>query len=67
MSATRLLQARLTPSTKLLLLNSPGNPTGAVTPLNILQEILDLARSRGLWLLSDEAYLCILFTGKFTA
>ncbi len=42
--------------TRVLLLNSPGNPTGATTPRQRLIELLELARAHDLWVLSDEVY-----------
>jgi aspartate aminotransferase len=45
-----------TPSTRGLVLNSPTNPTGAVYELRELVEILELAQSRGWWVVSDEIY-----------
>lgn len=46
----------ITPKTKVLIMNSPGNPTGAVTPLPRLREILELAHRHNLWVISDEVY-----------
>lgn len=46
----------ITPKTKVLIMNSPGNPTGAVTPLPRLREILELANRHNLWVISDEVY-----------
>ena len=46
----------ITPRTKLLLLGSPGNPTGAVIPLDVMDALLKLALERDLWVLSDEIY-----------
>ncbi|WP_104991131.1 pyridoxal phosphate-dependent aminotransferase [Deinococcus sp. NW-56] len=50
------LAARVTPKTRLIVLNSPGNPTGAVYPVEVLEAVVDLARRRDLCLLSDEIY-----------
>jgi aspartate aminotransferase len=50
------LPALITPRTRMLVLNSPNNPTGAVYPRTVVEEVLALARSRNLWLLSDECY-----------
>lgn len=50
------IEPRITPGTKALLLNSPGNPTGAVTPRETLHELIELARTHDLWVLSDEVY-----------
>lgn len=46
----------ITPKTKVLIMNSPGNPTGAITPLPRLREILELAHRHNLWVISDEVY-----------
>ena len=45
-----------TPRTRGVMLNSPTNPTGAVYSLDELRAILDLAESRGWWVISDEIY-----------
>ena len=50
------IEKRLSPRTKLLLLNSPANPTGAVVPEEELPKIADLARARDLLVISDEIY-----------
>jgi len=46
----------MTARTKLLLLASPSNPTGVVTPPGAMAELVDLCRSRGVLLVSDEIY-----------
>ena len=46
----------LSPRTKLVVLNSPGNPTGGVIPKQDLKRIADLLRDRDLLVLSDEIY-----------
>ena len=51
-----LLRAKLTPKTKLLILNSPQNPTGGVIPADDIRAIADLVRDRDLMVLSDEIY-----------
>jgi aspartate aminotransferase/aminotransferase len=50
------VRAALTPRTKLILVNSPANPTGAVVPRDTLRDLAVLARERGILLLSDEIY-----------
>lgn len=57
------LEARMTPRTRLLYLNSPHNPTGGVLPREDLERIAALARERRLWIVSDEAYEDVLFDG----
>jgi len=46
-----------------LLINSPGNPTGAVYPAQLMEDLLDFARRHDLYLLSDECYDEIVFEG----
>lgn len=50
------LKAALSPRTKLLILNTPGNPTGAVQPPEYLKAIADLALEYGFFVFSDEIY-----------
>jgi aspartate/methionine/tyrosine aminotransferase len=50
------LLAAITPQTKLVLLNSPGNPTGWTLPGDQRKVILDHCRRLGVWLLCDEVY-----------
>jgi aspartate/methionine/tyrosine aminotransferase len=50
------LRKRLSPKTKLLILNSPQNPTGGLIPTEDIQTIADLVRDRDLMVLSDEIY-----------
>ena len=51
-----LLRDRLSPKTKLVILNSPANPTGGVIPKEDLARIAELFRERDLMILSDEIY-----------
>jgi len=46
----------ITERTRLLILNSPCNPTGAVIPQKEYEEILGVCLRRGIWLLADECY-----------
>jgi aminotransferase len=57
------IRAAVTDKTKLLILNSPSNPTGAIFDAEILQGIADLAIEKNFWVLSDEPYEHILFDG----
>jgi aspartate/methionine/tyrosine aminotransferase len=50
------LKRALSPRTKLVILNSPANPTGGVTPKEDLAKIADMLRDRDLMILSDEIY-----------
>jgi aspartate/methionine/tyrosine aminotransferase len=51
-----ILRTRLSSKTKLLVLNSPQNPTGGLIPPGDLRAIADLVRGRDLMILSDEIY-----------
>lgn len=57
------LDALVTPRTKLLIVNSPNNPSGRVYPPELLRRIGEIARRHGLWLVSDECYDQIVFDG----
>jgi len=50
------LEALITPRTRMLIVNSPSNPLGAVFPREVLEELLAFARRHDLWILSDEVY-----------
>ena len=54
----------ITPKTKLLCLNNPNNPTGAVIPNRILEEIVNIAKQNKIWILSDEVYRGLNLIGK---
>ncbi len=57
------IAAKITPKTKVIFINSPQNPTGAIIPKTELQKIADLAVKHNFWLVSDEAYEHVLFDG----
>jgi aspartate aminotransferase len=46
----------ITPKTKLLILDSPSNPTGGVTPPEECAKLLDLCKKHSIWLMGDECY-----------
>jgi len=50
-------------TTKLIMINSPGNPTGWVATEDELKQILEFCRERGIWILSDEVYGRIVYNG----
>jgi aspartate aminotransferase len=54
----------ITPRTKLLVLNSPSNPTGSVFPQEVVTAIVADANKRGVLVLSDEVYDEIVFDGQ---
>lgn len=57
------LESLVTPRTRAILVNSPGNPTGTVLQRAVLEEIAAFAERRDLWLVSDECYDAIVFDG----
>ncbi len=54
-------QRLVNPRTKMIILNSPGNPTGGVIPEADLQEIAAAAQQYDCWVMSDEIYSRILY------
>lgn len=57
------LEAARTPRTKVLLLCSPSNPTGAVYPRALVEEIGRWALRHGLWVVTDEIYEHLVYDG----
>jgi aspartate aminotransferase len=57
------LRRLITPRTKLLILNSPHNPTGGILSRDEIGEVAKVARERDLWVLSDEIYAEIIYDG----
>jgi aspartate aminotransferase len=54
---------RVSNKTKLIVLNSPANPTGGVIPLEGLKHIAEQAQKYGCWVLSDEIYTQLVYDG----
>ena len=50
------LRRLVTPKTKMLCINNPNNPTGALMSEQMLREIVEIARSADAWILCDEVY-----------
>src|SRR5215831_9367959 len=59
-----VLRNAVTPRTKMIVLDSPGNPTGAVFSPAALAEVAKLAVERDLWIISDECYEALTFEGR---
>ena len=57
------LAAAVTPATRAIVINSPGNPTGFTATRDELAAILGLARRHGLWIVADEIYGRIVYEG----
>ncbi|MBI2204753.1 MAG: pyridoxal phosphate-dependent aminotransferase [Candidatus Rokubacteria bacterium] len=58
------LRAAVTPRTKLIVVNSPNNPTGAVFSRERLEAVAQLAVERDLWVVSDECYEPLTYEGR---
>ena len=59
----QLVKEKITPATKMIILNSPHNPTGAVLDKNDIEELKNLVSNTGIFILSDEVYEHIIFDG----
>ncbi|GAC1668736.1 MAG: pyridoxal phosphate-dependent aminotransferase [Candidatus Dormibacteraceae bacterium] len=61
------LERLITKRTKMLLINSPNNPTGAVYPAATIKRVIEIAQRHDLWLVSDECYDQIILDGTWTS
>jgi aspartate aminotransferase len=61
------IERAITPKTKAIILNSPSNPSGAVVSPGDLERIVRLAHDRGIWLLLDECYVYLQYTGALVS
>ena len=61
---SKMIERLITPRTKLIILNSPSNPSGAVMSPDDLTEVVRFATERGIWVISDECYVYLNYTGK---
>ena len=59
------ITAKITPKTRMLIFNSPNNPTGTVFSDATLAQIAELAKKHDLWVIADEIYARILFNGEY--
>jgi aspartate aminotransferase len=58
---------KITPRTTMLIFNSPNNPTGTVFSEAVLEKLAALAMKHDLWVLADEIYARILFSGEYAS
>lgn len=58
------IESKITAKTKVILINTPANPTGVVFPGRLMARLADIAQSRGVYLISDEIYEDIVFEGQ---
>jgi len=61
------IAAKITPRTKVLIANSPGNPTGTVYTDDVQRQLAELAVKHDLLVLSDEIYARILYGGTYVS
>jgi aspartate aminotransferase len=59
------IEAKITPRTKILITNSPGNPTGTVYTGEVQRQLAELAVKHDLLVLSDEIYARIIYGGTY--
>lgn len=63
----RMVKEMITPKTKVLLLNTPSNPTGAIIEEEELKKIACLAIKYDFWIVTDEMYEKIIYKGRHTS
>ena len=59
-----LVKQKITPKTKMIMLNTPHNPTGAVLSKNDIEELRAIVKDTNIFILSDEVYEHLIFDGK---
>jgi len=57
------LKKLITPKTKLLIINTPQNPTGGILKKEAIEKIAEIIKDKDIWVLSDEIYSRLIFTG----
>ena len=62
-----MVERAITPRTKAIILNTPSNPSGAVVSPEDLEAIVKLAHQRGIYVLLDECYVYLNFTGRIVS
>ena len=63
----KMIEAAITPKTKAIILNTPSNPSGAVVAPEDLEAIVRLAHKHGVYVLLDECYVYLNFTGEIVS
>jgi len=61
------LESAVSRKTKAIIINSPSNPLGVVFPSEVVRELVEFARRRDLFVVSDEVYDKIVFEGRHTS
>ena len=63
----RAIEAAITGRTRIIVLNSPSNPTGAVYPPDVVRGVAELAEKHDLWVFSDDLYEHLVYEGEFVS
>jgi aspartate aminotransferase/aminotransferase len=58
------IEAMVTDRTKAIMINTPGNPTGAILPADVMEQLAEFAKRHGIYVISDEVYEDIIFEGE---
>ena len=58
------LRSRVTDRTRMIVINSPGNPTGGVIPIHDLEQVAQIAKQHDCWVMSDEIYSRMCYDGQ---
>ena len=58
------IKNRITGKTKVIIVNTPANPSGTIYPASILKRIVEIAKKYDLYVISDEAYEQLVFEGE---
>ena len=61
------VRGAITERTKVILINSPSNPTGAVYPREVVKALVEMAAERDIWIFADDLYEHLIYEGEFTA
>lgn len=59
-----MVERAITPKTKIIILNSPSNPSGAVFDRAEMERIVAIAKDRGIWVMTDECYHRFMYEGE---
>jgi aspartate aminotransferase len=59
------VRGAITDRTRVIVLNSPSNPTGAVYPKDVVRAITEMAAERDIWVFSDDLYEHLVYEGEF--
>lgn len=58
------VKAAISDRTRVLFLNTPGNPTGSIIPAQVIRDLAAYCRERNIWLVCDEVYSLFCYEGK---